>query len=124
MKFSFILGVVWLIHAVVVVIISMIHTQNCVFLMLLKACYYTVKVFNLKSRTSETRDIGWHETYKYKCRLDASVCNNIQRWNKDKSRCECKELIDKGICDTVFIWTPSNYECECNKSRDARQYLG
>ena len=95
MKFSFILAVFWLINAVVVVIISMIHTQNCVFLMLLKACYYNVKVFNLMSRTSETRDIGWHETYKCKCRLDASVCNNKQRWNKDKSRCECKELIDK-----------------------------
>ena len=29
-----------------------------------------------------------------KCRLDASVCNNKQRWNDDKCRCECKELID------------------------------
>ena len=32
------------------------------------------------------------------CRLDASACNNKQRWNNDKCRCECKELIDKGIC--------------------------
>ena len=38
-----------------------------------------VKVFNLISRTNETRHIKWHETYKYKCRLDASVCNNKQR---------------------------------------------
>ena len=37
-----------------------------------------VKVFNLISRTNETRHIKWHETYKYKCRLDASVCNNKQ----------------------------------------------
>ena len=27
-------------------------------------------------------------------RLEASVCNNKQRWKKDKCRCECKELID------------------------------
>ena len=42
-----------------------------------------VKVFNL--------------TYKCKCRLDASLCNNKQCWNNDKCSCECKELIDKGI---------------------------
>ena len=38
-----------------------------------------VKVFNLMSRTNETRQIRWHETCKCKCRLDASVCNNKQR---------------------------------------------
>ena len=45
------------------------------------------RVFNLVSRTNETRDIEWHETCKYKCRLDGSVCNNKQRWNNDKYRC-------------------------------------
>ena len=34
---------------------------------------------------------------KYKCRLDANVCNNKQCWNDDKCLCECKELIDKGV---------------------------
>ena len=38
-----------------------------------------VKVFNLLSRTNETRHIKWHETYDCKCRLDASVCNNKKR---------------------------------------------
>ena len=57
-----------------------------------------VKVFNQMSRTNETRHIKWHKTCKCKCRLDASVCNNKQRWNEDKCRCECKEFIDKGMC--------------------------
>ena len=35
-----------------------------------------VKVFNLISRTNETRYIKSHETCKFKSRLDASVCNN------------------------------------------------
>ena len=43
-----------------------------------------VKVFNLMSRTNETRHIKWHETCKCICRLDAIVCNNKQRWNEDK----------------------------------------
>ena len=41
------------------------------------------KVFNLISRTNETRHIEWHETCKCKCRLDSSVCNDKQRWNND-----------------------------------------
>ena len=53
-----------------------------------------VKVFNLMSKTNETRHIEWHDICKYKCRLDPSVCNNKQHCNEDKCRYECKELID------------------------------
>ena len=82
-----------------------------------------VKVSNLMSRTNETRHIKLQKTCKCKCRLDARVCNNKQRWNKDKCRCECKELIDKGICDKRFIWNPSNCECERDRSCDIGEYL-
>ena len=61
-----------------------------------------VKVFNLMSRTNETRCMEWHERCKCGCRLDAIVCNNNQRWNKDKCRCECKELVYKGVCDKGY----------------------
>ena len=56
-----------------------------------------VKVFNLMSRTNETRRIEWHETCKCEFKFRANVWNNKQRWNKDKCRCECKELIDKEV---------------------------
>ena len=82
-----------------------------------------VKVFNLMSRTNEIRFIEWHETCKCKCRLDAIVCNNEQRWNKNKCRCEYKELIDKVVCDKGFIWNPINCECECDKACVIREYL-
>ena len=52
-----------------------------------------VRAFNLMSKTNETRHTELHETCKCKCRLYASVCNNKQRLNEDKCRCECKELI-------------------------------
>ena len=87
------------------------------------AKYIDFKVFNLISRTNETRYIKLHETRKCKWRLDASVCNNKQHWNKDKCRCECKELIDKGSCDNEFIWNPRNCECECDKSCHTGEYL-
>ena len=51
------------------------------------------------NETNETRHVKCYETCECKCRLDASLCNSKQRWNKDKCRCECKELIEKGICD-------------------------
>ena len=38
-----------------------------------------VKVFNLMSRTNETRFIEWHETCKFECKFGANVCNNKQR---------------------------------------------
>ena len=113
MSLCFFLSVLKQVNPVVVVIISIIHMENCVPDVVKNL---NVKVFNLILRTNETNHIEWHETCKCKCRLDASVCNNKQRWNEDKCRCECKELIDKGVCDNGFIWNPSNCRCECNKS--------
>ena len=75
------------------------------------------------SRTSETRHIKKHEKCNCKCRLDASVCNNKERWNNDKCQCECKELIDKGVCGMGYAWNPSNCKCECDKSCDVGEYL-
>ena len=70
------------------------------------------------------QDTEWHETCKCECKFGANVCNNKQRWNKNKCRCECKELIDKGMCDKGFIWNLSNCECECDKLCDFGEYLG
>ena len=76
------------------------------------------------SRTNGARNIKWHETCKCKYRLDASVCNNKERWNEDNCRSRCKELIDRGICDTGFIWNPSNCnKCKCDKLCDVNEYL-
>ena len=43
--------------------------------------------------------------------------------NKNKCRCECKELIDEGVYDKEFIFNPSNCECECDKSCGVGEYL-
>ena len=49
--------------------------------------------------------------------------NYKQHWNKDKRRCECKELIDKGSCDKGFIWNASNCKCECDNLCGVGEYL-
>ena len=99
----------------------MIHMQNLCAPNVVKNI--NVKIINLILRTNKTRHIEWHKTGKCKCRLNASVCNNKQRWNNDKCRCSFKELIDKGICDKGFTWNPSNCEYECDKSCDVGEYL-
>ena len=55
--------------------------------------------------------------------MQVFVNDKQQHWNKDKCRCECKELIGKGRCDKGFIWNTSICECECDKSCDIGQYL-
>ena len=75
------------------------------------------------SKTNEATHIEWHETCKCKCRLDASVYDNKQCWDRDKYRCKFEKLIGKGICDNRCIWNLSNCECECDKLYDVREYL-
>ena len=67
--------------------------------------------------------MSWLETCACKCKWDASICNNRQRWNKDKCRCECKKLLNKGRCDDGFIWNLSTCESEYGKSCDVGEYL-
>ena len=62
-----------------------------------------VKVFNLMSRSNETRHIKWYETCRCKFRSDTIVCNNKQCWNNGKCYSKCKELIDKGVCDKGYL---------------------
>ena len=85
--------------------------------------HLNVKKFNLMPRTNETRFIEWHETCKSECTFGVNVCNNKKRWNKNKCRCDCKELIDKGVCNKGYIWNPSNYRCEYDKACGVGEYL-
>ena len=55
------------------------------------------------SRTNEIRYTEWQETCKCECKFGENVCNNKERCNKHKCRCECKELIDKWVCNKGFI---------------------
>ena len=75
------------------------------------------------SRTNESRSIKLHETCKCICRLNKIICNNKQKWNKDKCRCECKKLIGKGAYNKGYIFNPSNCKCECDKSCKTSQCL-
>ena len=50
-----------------------------------------IKVYNFLMRLNETRNVLWHESCKFVCKLNSSVCNNKQIWNSDTCRCDCNE---------------------------------
>ena len=74
----------------------------------------TARVLNLISWKNQAKQIKWHESCKCVCKLDPIICNNKQKWNKDKSRCQCKKLVHKK-CDNDFIWNPSSCKYKCKK---------
>ena len=50
-----------------------------------------MKVYNFLMRLNETRNVLWPESCKCVCRLNSSVCNSKQIWNRDSCKCDCNE---------------------------------
>ena len=58
------------------------------------------------------KNISFYKTCKCGCLLDEKVCNNLQKWNKDKCRCECLKIKKCGI---EYFWNVNNCRCEMKK---------
>ena len=66
----------------------------------------SVKSFDLLSQVS------FHKSCKCGCLLDEKVCNNLQKWNGGKSRCECLKIKK---CKIGCSWNVNNCRCEMKK---------
>ena len=44
--------------------------------------------------------------------LDEKVCNNLQKWNKNKCRCKCLKIKK---CEIGYSWNVNNCRCEMKK---------
>ena len=62
----------------------------------------SVKVFDLVSQQNKFKNINFHESCKCGCLLDEKVCNNKQKWNKNKCKCEC--LIEEKCSGNSFFY--------------------
>ena len=83
-----------------------------------------MKVYNFLMRLNETRNVLWHESCKYVCRLNSSVCNSKQIWNSDTCRCDCnKDFAEVLSYDKGYTWNPSTCECQCDMWCKSGQYL-
>ena len=72
----------------------------------------SVKSLDLMSGKSALKNILFHQSCKCGCLLDERVCNNKQKWNKDKCRCEC---LIKEKCSGNSFFNVINCICEMKK---------
>ena len=72
-----------------------------------------MKVYNFLTTLNETRNVLWHESCKYVCKLNSLVCNNKQIWNDDTCRCDCNEGYNL-LKDTRGIQVLANVNVICS----------
>ena len=72
----------------------------------------SAKSFDLISKRNVLKNFSFRQSCKLGCLLDEKVCNNLQRWNKDKCRCECFKI---KYCDTGYSWNVNTCRCEMKK---------
>ena len=83
-----------------------------------------IKVYNFLAMLNEIRNVLWHESCKYVCKLNSSVCHNKQIWNDDTCRCDCNEdFAGMKNCAKGYTWNPSTCECQCDTWCKPGQYL-
>ena len=70
------------------------------------------KSFDLLSEKNVLKNISFHQSCKCDCLLDKKVCNNLQKGNKDKFRCECLKIKK---CAIGYSWNVNNYRFEMKK---------
>ena len=72
----------------------------------------SAKSFDLLSKKNVLKNISFHQSCKCDCLLDEKVSNNLQKWNKDKCRCECLKIKK---CKIGYSWNVNNCRCEMEK---------
>ena len=83
-----------------------------------------MQVYNFLMMLNETRSVLCHESRKFVCKLNLSVCNNKQIWNSDVCICDCNEDFASIInCTKGYTWNPSTCECQCDTWCKKGQYL-
>ena len=83
-----------------------------------------MQIYNFLMRLNETLNVLWHESCKCVCKLNSSICNNKQIWNRDTCICDCNEDFAGIInCAKGYTWNPSICECQCDTWCKLGQYL-
>ena len=48
-------------------------------------------------------------------KFDGRKCNSDQKWNNEKSRCECKNRREHHVCEKDYTWNPATGSCKNGK---------
>ena len=71
-----------------------------------------LNVFNMITRTNESRTLKKHISCNCRCKRDGKKCSVNQEWNNNKCHCECKNSITDCVCKSNYIWNTSTSDCE------------
>ena len=83
--------------------------ENPYFKVCLPDVVKNIKSLGLISDQTMFKNISFYQSFKCGCLLDEKVCNNKQKWNKDKCICEC--LIKEKCSGNSFL-NVINCNCE------------
>ena len=72
----------------------------------------SAKSLDLITKKNVLKNISFHQSCKCGCLLDEKVCNNLQKWNKNKCTCECLKI---KCCDIGYIWNVNKCRFEMKK---------
>ena len=72
----------------------------------------SLKCFDLISEKLILKTISFHQSCKCGSLLYENFCNNLQKWNEDKCRCECLKNKD---CHIGYSWNVNNRRGEMKK---------
>ena len=75
-------------------------------------------MLDLMNLANTTKQVEFHESFKFVCKQNSNVCSEKQRLNENKFRCEC--LINKK-CQNNFVWNYSN--CKCSEYRKSAKLI-
>ena len=67
---------------------------------------------------NESKTLTKHVSCKCKSKFDSRKCNSIQKWNNDKSRCECNNPKEHVMCEKDIL-NPAACTCENGKYLDS-----
>ena len=65
--------------------------------------------------TNELKTFKKYLSCKCKCKFDGRKCNWNQKWNNNKSHCNCKYLKEHHLCETSLIWNLATSCCKNGK---------
>ena len=72
-----------------------------------------LNVFNLITRTNESKTLIKHISCKFKCTFNSKKCNSNLIWNNNK--------FPRQVCEKGYIWNPAT--CSCENSRYAKNII-
>ena len=71
-----------------------------------------LSVFNMITKTNESKTLIKYISSEWKCKIDERKCNFNQNRNTDKCRCQCKNPKEHNAFKKDYIWNPNTCSFE------------